>query len=468
LTGNPISRALFFWPGALLIRFGQWLLAFSETGIGRYTLRPLFRVFCRFALYARPYILRGSRTNDVVTLPQLDALIGRHRLIAAIPCACRVGRPACGIPTHGEHDLDACLSFGLAAIVQIGSGLGQRLTPEMAKNLCRRGAESGLVHHAIYSFGSLLEVCNCCSATCSVVRACKAGVPEAVRPTSTRAVRGPECNGCCDRDSRVCEEVCPYGHHPSSSECLGCDQCVNGCPQGAVSMVSRKAGTAQEVMQPSHRITNSADRAGQFSLRDLLVSVAAVASVLGGFSLYGITGVAIVTLILSWYLTRRANLLDAPWVFTGGGVLMIGSLVVVLFMFLGWVLLGIGPLLPHHSRPWGLSRMVEVSGVAAREIKVAGVGGWLDREYVWRLPMASDELEAIAAEYELEEVSARDTPGCFWRIFPPWWRPWHRPSSRYLSTRDFPSVQRGPDGEHFFAMYDPGAERLYVWCKSNF
>ncbi len=239
MTGNRLSRALFFWPGALLIQMGRWGLGLSATGVGRYTLRPLFRLFCRFTLYARPYVVNGSRTNDAVTSLQLDDLIGRHRLIAAIPCACRAGRPACTIPHHGDHDLDVCLSFGIAAIVQIGSGLGKRLSPQQAKDLCRRGEESGLVHHAIYSFGSLLEVCNCCAETCSVVQAYKAGVPEAVRPSSVRAVRGPECNGCRDRNSRVCEQVCPYGLAPSSPDCLGCGLCAQHCPQGGVGMSAR-------------------------------------------------------------------------------------------------------------------------------------------------------------------------------------------------------------------------------------
>ena len=266
MTGNRLSRALFFWPGALLIQFGQWLLVLSETLAGRYTLRPVFRVFCRFVLYARPFVLRGPRTNDAVSLLQLCELIDRQRLIAAIPCACRARRPSCKIPHHGEHDPDVCLSFGFAAFVQIGSGLGKRLTPEMAKDLCRRGADSGLVHHAIYSFGSLLEVCNCCVETCSVIRAYKAGVPEAVRPTLYTAVRGPECNGCQGRDSRMCEEVCPYGHHPSSAECLGCHACAMRCPRGAIRMVLR-----QTVIEEQEEMMFASHGTFQFSLRDLLV-----------------------------------------------------------------------------------------------------------------------------------------------------------------------------------------------------
>lgn len=64
MTGNRLSRTLFFWPAGLLIQFGQWLLILSETGVGRAVLRPLFYVICRFALYARPFVLRRRPTVD--------------------------------------------------------------------------------------------------------------------------------------------------------------------------------------------------------------------------------------------------------------------------------------------------------------------------------------------------------------------------------------------------------------------
>lgn len=224
-----------------MIRLGQWALLLSETRVGRYTILPVFRIFCRFVLYARPFFVNGTRRNDVVTTPQLSSLIDRHSLISVIPCACRAGRNACGNPHHGNHSLDVCLSFGLAAVVQIGSGLGKRLAPDEARAMCQEGGASGLAHHAIYSFGSLLEVCNCCAETCSVVKAFKAGVPEAVRPSPLIAVRGPDCDACKDRPARVCEEVCPYGVHPSSADCLGCDLCRTRCPRDAIAMEDREA-----------------------------------------------------------------------------------------------------------------------------------------------------------------------------------------------------------------------------------
>ncbi|NLS96396.1 MAG: hypothetical protein GXX96_30025 [Planctomycetaceae bacterium] len=469
MAGNRLSRALFFWPGALLIQFAQWLLVLSETRGGRCTLRPLFRVFCRFALYARPYVVDGRRTNDVVTPLQLDELIGRQRLIAAIPCACRAGRPACKIPHHGDHDPDVCLSFGLAAVVQIGSGLGKRLSPDQARDLCRRGSQSGLIHHAIYSFGSLFEVCNCCAATCSVVRAYRAGVREAVRPSPVRAVRGPQCDGCRDRDSRVCEEVCPYGLHPSSPDCLGCGYCVEQCPRGAVGMVLREPAVKQDAVSLPGRFVIAAKRGFQFSLRDLMILIAAVACVFGGFSIYGVTGVSVVMLVLGCCFIRRGDLASQPWMFSSGVALTGFSIVVLLLLLAGWLFLGIGPILPRNAWPCELWRMAKIAGGGTADVRAAQSGrGLLDHEYAWRLSIAPDKLGTIIAEYGMTSVRTEDVPAAFRRQFPPWWRPWHRRGNRYLSTPDFPGDSRGPDGYHFLAMYDRDRERLYVWHKDNF
>lgn len=239
MFGNTLSRAIFFWPAALFVRLGQFLLSCSQTRLGRYAVRPVFRLFCRFVLYARPYLLRGPRTNNALPTPQLCDLLDGHKLIAAIPCVCRAGSTKCENSHHSEHEREVCLSFGLAAIVQVGSGLGRRLSSDEAKALCQTAAASGLAHHAIYSFGSLLEVCNCCPDSCSVIKAYEAGVPEAVRPSPFVAVRGPDCDVCSGRDVKVCEGICPYGKHPSSKECFGCGLCAAHCAHNAIVMRAR-------------------------------------------------------------------------------------------------------------------------------------------------------------------------------------------------------------------------------------
>lgn len=238
-----LSRAaelFFFWPAAMAIRLGIWLLGLAQTRLGSLTIRPAFRLFCRFALYARPVLARSPKSQHATPTSELAKLIEQEQAIAAIPCSCRAGRPACDHPLHGAHETNVCLTFGLAALLHIGSGLGRRLTPQQARELCQAAAASGLAHHAVYSFGALLEVCNCCAATCAVVRAYESGVSEALRASPYVAARDPDCDGCRDRELRVCETICPYGREPSSKACFGCGLCAEHCPRHAIEMVSRE------------------------------------------------------------------------------------------------------------------------------------------------------------------------------------------------------------------------------------
>jgi Fe-S-cluster-containing hydrogenase component 2 len=93
------------------------------------------------------------------------------------------------------------------------------------------------VQHGIISFGTLAELCNCCSESCTVLTGYRRGVTDLARPTGLRATRTDACDGCRGRDGRICEDICPYGHAPGSDECRGCGLCAFHCPNGAIEMV---------------------------------------------------------------------------------------------------------------------------------------------------------------------------------------------------------------------------------------
>ena len=239
------ARLLLFWPAAGLIRLGTLIVSLSATRVGRVTLRPLLRLFCLLVLYARPLPFLRDKAKHVLPTGDIASLIGAQRLIAVIPCACRAGRKACSHPAHKPHESETCISFGLSALLQIGSGLGRRLTAEEAAALCERAADSGQVHHLIYSFGLPIELCNCCLETCAAIGTFRAGVPGAVRPSPLIAVRGPQCDPSMRRSCLLCERICPYGAAPSTPACMGCGLCARHCPNHAIRMVVREdaAGT---------------------------------------------------------------------------------------------------------------------------------------------------------------------------------------------------------------------------------
>lgn len=233
------ARLLLFWPAAGLIRLGMLLLSLSATRVGRVTLRPLLRLVCLLVLYARPLPFLRDKAQHVLPTGDLASLTDQQKLIAVIPCACRAGRKACSHPAHKPHESETCISFGLAALLQIGSGLGRRLTAEEAAALCERAADSGQVHHLVYSFGIPIELCNCCLETCAAIGTFRAGVREAVRPSPLIAVRGPQCDASVHRSCGLCERICPYGAAPSTDACMGCGLCARHCPNHAIRMTLR-------------------------------------------------------------------------------------------------------------------------------------------------------------------------------------------------------------------------------------
>lgn len=235
-----LTWVLLFWPAILLTRAGIAILRVGGKPVARFTIRPLFRLFCCVLLYARPLLLLRQSSQHTVSAEKVSSLLENQKIIAVIPCACRAGRARCSLPLHKPHDRDTCISLGLAAVFQVGSGLGRRIDPQEAHMIFARGSRSGLVPHVLYSLGSVQEICNCCPETCAAIMAYKSGIPEAIRPSEHIATRGSECSGCSGRSDKVCADICPYGKEPSTPGCLGCGLCAMYCPEQAVHMFPRR------------------------------------------------------------------------------------------------------------------------------------------------------------------------------------------------------------------------------------
>jgi hypothetical protein len=206
----------------------------------------------------------------------------------------------------------------------------------------------------------------------------------------------------------------------------------------------------------------------RFSLRDMFIAFAAVSCFLGGYVAFGYLGASVVAATSGLALMIRGRRSANKWVGRAGAYLFLPSFPICVMLLVARILFGIGPMYTPGGWPNGLESMAKTAGADTSDIKAACLGRFIDAEYAWRMQMPPNRLEAVALEFQLSDVAAGGVPADFWKAFPFWWRPVRSGTNRYLSTAGFPAPNRGPDGEHYFALYDAPNEMLYVWCKSNF
>ncbi|MBM4004746.1 MAG: hypothetical protein FJ295_15920 [Planctomycetes bacterium] len=209
-------------------------------------------------------------------------------------------------------------------------------------------------------------------------------------------------------------------------------------------------------------------RAVRFSISELLISIAAVSCVLSGFSIYGLLGASLVSLFFGVLLIIRGRRRGRPWTTGTGIIISVLSFCAVGVVMGGWLFFGIGPIHSAASHPLEFKKMVQIADADTSDVKIYAHGEFIDREYVWRLTLTSDQLDRVIADCGMVAIPTDSVPQTFWWAFPRNWRPTPNEQSLFFATPGFPALSRGPDGDYYFAMYDRRTKRLYVWCKSNF
>lgn len=121
---------------------------------------------------------------------------------------------------------------------------------------------------------------------------------------------------------------------------------------------------------------------------------------------------------------------------------------------------------PNADPPYEFNQMVDVAKVDASDARIREAFSIVDCEYVWRLRLRPEQLDAVVADQELPQSDG--LPDTFNAAFPLLWRPVTTKASQFFATEQFPFTSRGPDGDHWAAMYDPEQQFLYVWFKGNF
>jgi hypothetical protein len=132
------------------------------------------------------------------------------------------------------------------------------------------------------------------------------------------------------------------------------------------------------------------------------------------------------------------------------------------------ILAGAGPIESPEDYPYALEQIVKSNSSAVADVWAYDLGGFIDRESVWRIDLPPTLRDTFVANHGLTSVDATNVPIEFFKAFPRRWRPSHTPECEYFATPRFPATGRGQDGEHYFMMYDAKRGRMYVWLKSNF
>lgn len=160
--------------------------------------------------------------------------------IVVLDCPCRSARENPCLP------LDVCLVIGepfASFAVENHPLRSRRIDSEEAADILEAEHERGHVHHAFFKdamLGRFYAICNCCSCCCGAMQANRHGTPMSISSGYVSQTDDEKCIGCGE-----CVEMCPFGALETQDDvvqvdqalCMGCGICVDICDQEALSLV---------------------------------------------------------------------------------------------------------------------------------------------------------------------------------------------------------------------------------------
>ena len=169
-------------------------------------------------------------------------------------------------------------------------------------------------------------------------------------------------------------------------------------------------------------------------------------------------GLAAVAFIAWWFYPRRSRR-GTMWVSVAAGAALVAFAGLVYGRYID------APARPDPLPP-ELREALGSSGARVAAFYHYDLGGFIDREWLWRLDAKPDVVALVVSGLALR--AAGDVPAAFWRM-PPYYWPRSMPTgAEAFRSRDFSGDARGPDGVHYFLLHDKTADRAFVWLKNNF
>jgi hypothetical protein len=115
------------------------------------------------------------------------------------------------------------------------------------------------------------------------------------------------------------------------------------------------------------------------------------------------------------------------------------------------------------------SELADVLGTHASRLTTFyryDLGGFIDHQWLWRIDAMPDVVALVVSGLGLRSTNA--VPQRFWRMPPHYWPRAMPVSGEAFQSPAFSADSRGPDGSHYFLLYDKAHGSAYVWVKSNF
>ncbi len=239
---HPINRLL-----RPLVRFFRWLfpakensdpdqISFADTYHGKVlttsAARQLVMVEEEIQLVDLEHVIPYALARDII--------LKNPSHIVALECPCRASRSNPCLP------IDVCLIVGepfASFVIEHHPRRSRWISGDEAQEILEEEHARGHVHHAFFKdamFGRFYAICNCCSCCCGAMQAHRNGTPMLAASGYTRRITVDLCIGCGD-----CVEACPFGAikmkdgvvEGDPKLCMGCGVCVSVCPEGALSLV---------------------------------------------------------------------------------------------------------------------------------------------------------------------------------------------------------------------------------------